>query len=64
MSIGDKIRSLREKNDLTQEQLAKLLGVSDRTVSTWELGTRDPRMGDFRVARNGECPNLGRLRVR
>ena len=33
---GAVIRDLREKNNLTQAELAEKLGVSDKTVSKWE----------------------------
>ena len=33
---GNTIKSLREKNKMTQIQLADKLGVSDKTVSKWE----------------------------
>lgn len=39
------IVSLREKNNLTQEEFGKIVGVSGKAVSTWEKGTRIPRMG-------------------
>ena len=32
----------RRKAQLTQEQFAKLLGVSRRTLESWEQGTRRP----------------------
>lgn len=35
---GAAIKKLREKQQLTQAELAELLGVSDRTVSKWETG--------------------------
>ena len=35
---GAVIKELREKNKLTQLQLADKLGVSDKTVSKWETG--------------------------
>lgn len=35
---GDTIRSLREKRNYTQKQLADLLAVSDKAVSKWETG--------------------------
>ena len=35
---GTTIKELREKNKITQVQLAAKLGVSDKTVSKWETG--------------------------
>ncbi len=35
---GTVIKELREKNKMTQLQLAKKLGVSDKSVSKWETG--------------------------
>lgn len=35
---GAAIRALREKNRLTQQQLAEKLCVSHKTVSKWETG--------------------------
>ena len=36
MKIGNKIRQMRNKAGLTQEQLAEKLGVSAQSVSKWE----------------------------
>lgn len=44
-TIGKNIKRQREQAGLTQSELAKRLGVTDKAVSTWELGTREPRMG-------------------
>ena len=35
---GAAIRALREKQHLTQAQLAERISVSDKTVSKWETG--------------------------
>lgn len=35
---GSTIRTLREKNKMTQQQLAEKLCVSDKTISKWETG--------------------------
>ncbi|WP_180272658.1 helix-turn-helix domain-containing protein [Konateibacter massiliensis] len=42
MDLGRKIYELRKINKLTQEQLAKALGVSTPAVSKWETGTSMP----------------------
>lgn len=39
---GNTIKTLREKNKMTQLQLADKLGVSDKTVSKWETGKGYP----------------------
>ena len=41
---GAVIRELREKNKMTQLQLAERLGVSDKTVSKWETAKGYPDM--------------------
>ena len=43
MRFGEKVRDLRKKNSLTQDELAKCLGVSKRTVIGWERDGRYPR---------------------
>lgn len=35
---GEVIRALREKNKMTQAELAEKIGVSDKAVSKWETG--------------------------
>ncbi len=44
MSIEKNIKRLREENNLTQKELAKIAGVTDKAVSMWEQGVRVPRM--------------------
>lgn len=45
MSIGDNIKKVRELRSLTQSDLAILIGVSDKTVSSWEINRTEPKMG-------------------
>ena len=45
MDIKDNIKALRIKYKLTQTELGKIAGVSDKAVSTWEKGNALPRMG-------------------
>ncbi len=42
MLIGEKIRELRVQNQLSQESVAYLLGVSRQSVSKWEQGLSKP----------------------
>lgn len=44
--IGEKIAFYREKNNLTQIQLAKHLDVTRACVSQWELNKRTPNIYD------------------
>lgn len=45
MAIADNIKRLRLKRDWTQEHLADLVGVTRSTVTQWETGWSQPRMG-------------------
>ena len=40
--IADKIKLLREKNQLTQSALAKKLNVTRSSVNAWEMGISVP----------------------
>ena len=44
IKIGEKIRLLRKKNDVTQDRLAEHLGVTPQAVSRWESGVCYPDM--------------------
>ena len=43
--IGEFLKQLRSEKELTQEQLAEKIGVSNRTVSRWETGNNLPDIG-------------------
>jgi transcriptional regulator with XRE-family HTH domain len=43
MKFGEKVKSLRERKGISQTALAKLIGVSDRTISGYETGGRFPQ---------------------
>lgn len=45
MSIGDNIKKWRELRNLKQSDLAGLIGVSDKTISSWEINRTEPKMG-------------------
>lgn len=42
MTLGTQIKELRKKSDITQEDLAKLLGCPRGTVSNWEIDRSEP----------------------
>ena len=43
MTFGERIRELRTQKSLTQPQLADSIGVSVRTIKSYELGTSLPK---------------------
>lgn len=45
MAIQENIQKLRQLFDITQEDLAKIAGVTRGAVSQWEGGFSEPRMG-------------------
>lgn len=45
MSVSENIKKLRERYDLTQQELADIAGVTNKAVSAWETGQKEPRMG-------------------
>ena len=44
MSFGENLQTIRKKNQLSQEGLAEMLGVSRQAVSKWELGEGYPEV--------------------
>ena len=42
MSFSDNLKTIRKEKNLSQEELAELLGVSRQAVSKWELGDGYP----------------------
>lgn len=45
MSIGENIKTFRELRNMSQYELSQILGVSDKTVSSWEINRTEPKMG-------------------
>ncbi len=44
LTIGNTIKNLRKERDITQDELADILGVSYQSVSRWETGACYPDM--------------------
>lgn len=42
-TLGERLKQSRLELDITQKDLALKVGVSDKTVSAWENGTKTPR---------------------
>ena len=40
--IADRIKSLREKQNITQSELAKQLGITRSSVNAWKMGISVP----------------------
>lgn len=43
--LPERLKTLRQNNQMTQQQLADLIGVSQGTVGNWESGARRPDSG-------------------
>ena len=48
IKIGKFIYELRKEKNMTQEQLAEKLGVTDRSISRWENGKTMPDLSLFK----------------
>lgn len=48
-NIGGRIRYLRQSMGMTQEELAKKIGVTTATVSKYELNQREPNLKTLRL---------------
>ena len=44
MSIGDKIKELRIEKGLSQMQLGKAIGVSQKAIDYWERSINEPKV--------------------
>lgn len=42
IKIGEKIKALRKRDDITQERLAEVIGITNQAVSKWESGNSYP----------------------
>lgn len=45
--LNNRLRQLREEHDFSQEDIAKILGKSQKTISSWEKGRTNPKMKDL-----------------
>lgn len=67
MNFGQKIKQLRAKNDLNQEEFAKSVGVGQTTVAHWEkYGTMPEMPTVLRICQKykiliGDLINVGKI---
>lgn len=47
IKFAERINELRLSRDMTMEELGNKLGKTKSTISTWEKGTRSPKMGEL-----------------
>lgn len=47
MTFGEKLRNLREEQELNQTELGKLLGMTQRKLSYLECGKCEPSIDDI-----------------
>ena len=43
MSISVRIKELRKELNISQQQLAKAIGVSQKAIDFWEKGINEPK---------------------
>ncbi len=46
MNLGEKIRNARTAKNMSQKDLAKATGISERTIQNYETGARMPKKRD------------------
>ena len=44
MTVGERIKELRTENGLSQSQLAKLIGTSQKAIDYWERNINEPKI--------------------
>ena len=52
MNLGNKIMTLRKKNNMSQEELAEKVGVTRQTISKWELEETSPDITQAKTLSN------------
>ena len=52
MSIGERIKNLRKSKGYSQEELAKLINTTDKTISKWENNRLEPNITSLTLMSN------------
>lgn len=57
MSFAWNLKTLRTEAGFTQVELAKKIGVNQKTLSSWETGRTEPTVGDcIKICKVLDCP--------
>ena len=59
MTIGQRIKQVREKHGITQKELSKRIGVSIGTIKSWERGRTPSAKAFASLYRALEIPMSG-----
>lgn len=52
MKFGDRLKSIRLENDMTQEEIGNLLNKSKNNISQYETGKREPDLETLKIISN------------
>lgn len=52
LGVAENIKILRNRYGLDQQDLADIAGVTNKAVSAWETGKKEPRMGSIQKIAN------------
>jgi len=63
-TYGSSLKSLREKADMNQQELASVAQVSVSSIQNWENGRRRPRRAEFRRLATAFRMSTEELRLR
>lgn len=61
MEFSDHLRVLRERKNMTQEELAKVIGIAKNTYIGYEKGDREPRLTELKKLSRILGVTLGQL---
>lgn len=45
--LAQRLKQVREENNFSQSEIAKKLGKNQNTISSWETGRTQPKLGDL-----------------
>lgn len=52
MTFGETLKRLRQRNNISQDELAKKLNVKQYVISSWEIGRSEPNIKQIKFLSN------------